>query len=271
MSTCLCLMLSSITNQINLLVFIGYYKEAVLLCKINSRTRSVLISVGITLTYIFLWLRQYAFYNSSDFRHMNSKPVRVVSSLVIAVLVLRLFVSGAVHASGLNITWLKGAGCRFTPNGQFFKTYILFFSILNPCITVVLFGLFLRPLLVKSEAQNGHQTSAVDSNKKEIKRAVCISTFSLIACIVSDVLIHVVARVFHSTKVPIFYISSFNDLTLLINIAAVIATYHRCGEILFGFCRRNLNVTDWMCSSHSSYIRNCLTFNFRLFILIPVP
>ena len=163
---------------------------------------------------------------------MNSKAVRVVSGATITLLIFGHFLSLFVYTVGDTFVWVKDFGCK-TERTHTLRNYAIFTWVFNQLIVLTLFGLFLRPLIIKliSQDENG-----AESNRKEIKRAIRISTFSLLACVLSDILVPVVARTLTYNR-PNFYFAFFFDQSLLINIVALVFTYEKYPDILFGVCR----------------------------------
>ena len=74
-------------------------------------------------------------------------------------------------------------------------------------------------------------------NKRvDINWDVGISAFSIVACVLSDFASFMFGLIFASDQVPIFYITAFKALPLLLHIIVLLFTYDKLVDILIGCC-----------------------------------
>ena len=228
----------AITTQTNFLVAIGILDNDLFVCTITSKLHAIIYSVGITCTYAFLWLRQSLFYSKKDFKYLNSQSVRAFSSLTIVLMVFSFIAHFTVYLKVQIGTLSMEVGCKFLAWNVFQKIFFRYCPAVDAVTTLTLFGLFLYPLLANTAVKYYRTNQSNTVIKHEIRRAIRISIVSLVACIISDGLAVLLENVTDSVEIPYFYLASFYDLSLLVNVMVLVLTYDKWVEILFWRCRR---------------------------------
>ena len=225
----LSVMACSITIQIDLLVYIGSFNNELRVCAHASKVNVVLIGCGLTFIYMFLWFRQYSFYNQTDFKHLNSKSVRVVSSVTATFIFLQLIAHLFMSTNGQIATWSKDTGCTYIDLDQRLLIYLKGTAAFKLLATLTLFGLFLYPLVFTSTFQSEESGSDV---RNEVNRAVRTSVFSVVACIISQTFAIIMGNSFITVKLPSFYFTSCYLLALLVNAISLVFTYDKWKDII---------------------------------------
>ena len=219
---------------------LGYFSGKHFPCASLYRAFSMFLMVGLTSTYIFLWLRQYVFYRTSRFEHTNNIAVRAISTLVIILFFLHFAVLIVVFSITPMTTWSKNVGCHFFPLGINWIKFLVFLRVVPVSTTVILFGLFLYPLCrTERNSTSSNDIDGDENLKSDIKRAIRISIYSTAACFLSDLFAMISSGAGRCSEISAFGINVFNILSLLINIVTLIFTYENPGQILFGCCYRS--------------------------------
>ena len=235
----LCSMACSISQEMSLLVTFNTFGNDVDICAATSKAHALLTGGGLTFTYIFLWFRQYSFYHRTNYKHLSSNSIRVISSVTITLLLIHIVAYVAIMSTAEQLAASsKEAGCTYFGVVDHVIAFLRFTAAFNLSVTLTLFGLFMYPVVLSS----GFRGCKInDDDRKEtadVKRTLRISVFSVASCIVSDMLVIVVGNILASIEVPTFYTTSCYNLSLLINVISLICTYDRWKEILFGCCFR---------------------------------
>ena len=234
----LSVMASTVTTQLNLLVTFGSFSNQLRVCAISSTLHFFFTNIGLTSTYIFLWLRQYSFYKGSSFSHLNSSCVKAVSKVTIAVIVLTFIAFAVVNGSNGIVAKAADVGCSYLGISSFSVSCIRCITAMRFVMTMTLFGLFLYPLVVRSGTTDGSNSLDDRNVSDEIKRAIRISIISVCFCMSSNGLVILLGNFLIGIEVPAYYIASCCDLSLLVNTAVLVFTYDKFPDILFGCCRR---------------------------------
>jgi len=238
MLSSLCLIFATTTTQMDLLITHGIFSGKLSVCKTISRVHEVFFNLGIELTYIFLWLRQFMFYRKIGIRHLNCTTVRVISSATLTLILVKIIVCVFINHYKDNVSWSEYSGCTLREKSSFFQFFVIMTLVVTLFTTLTLFGLFLYPLAVFSGRQSNNPKNFDHEERKAIKLLIRISIASVIVCILSDFLIPVLGNIFIQNEVSLFRVATFNDLSLLINIVSIILTYEKSRDILFGGCCR---------------------------------
>ena len=237
MLSCLCLVSSTFTTQVSLLVSRGVFSHQLRVCELSLRIEAFVVSLGVTCTHAFLWFRQYVFYRQGRFRHMSNRLVAVLSSATIALVVLGFVAACVAFSLERSSMGLVGYGCTYKYMSEFLKSFLMCLDVFYILTILVLFGLFVYPLVAGPAVTNDISTVSRDVN--EVKYAIRVSIWSAATCTLSSLLRIVLGRssVVRREALPSFYMSSACELTLLVSIVSMLLTYGEYKKILFGCCR----------------------------------
>ena len=232
-----CFVICTVLLQVEEIVhFSGKYFP----CDLLHRVFNMILMVGLTSTYIFLWLRQYVFFRTSRFKHTNNIVVRVLSTLIIIFLFAHFFTFIVMSHVEPMATWTITHECHFLTLSEKLKLFFIFSSLLLLTITCTLFALFLYPLCTSQRSStSSNDISGDEKLRSDIKRAIRISMYSTITCLLSDFFILFLKARGRAAAVSTYPINFFKNLSLLINTVTLIFTYENPGQILFGCCYRS--------------------------------
>ena len=239
MISSLCVIVSSVTTQVTLLAHIGSIDSGLFICKTSFRLCALSVCLGLTSAYLFLWCRQYSFYKRNSFRDFNFKIIHLFSNAAMVSIVPMLVTSVAVFSTANVSTFSTERGCTYFGLNKWVLRFTRLVSVFRLAATAALFSLFLFPLVIKYGRTICGRATDIDNDEiSEIKRAIRVSLISVTACLLSDCVVIVIVNVLLVAKVPSFYVNSLNELSLLVNVIALVFTYDRSGDILFGCFRR---------------------------------
>ena len=237
----LCIVGCTLSTQIHLLLLIvpENSMDKTSVCITSFRAHAMLFYLGVISTYIFLWLRQYEFYQNSSFRYLNNTATRIVSGTTITLIVLYRVSSIAVISISDTARWSKDIGCTFHKPSMVTSVYTAVADGASVITTLALFVLFLYPLIAMYKEERDSNTDGSSNNKNEVKSAIRITVVSVVACVLSDFAGGMLTYKYFGKKVPNFFLTSWYDLSLLVNLIALVFTYGESRSILFGCCRNN--------------------------------
>jgi len=236
-SCSLYLMVCSVTTQVSLLVAIGSISNKLLACAASSKLHALVTTMGLISTYIFLWFRQNAFYKKLAIQQQDSKTILVVNRLTIILIIFCFIGYVTVFTKVQLATFSTNVGCTFLPKSELLVIVFYVLAALGLLTIIILFGLFLYPLVTESRITLDSDSNRCLHNRHDLNRTIRISIISLVACIISDVPVFLLENVWKNSKVPSFYVASFYDFSLLFNVLAMVFTYDKSVEILFGWSR----------------------------------
>ena len=193
-----------------------------IICDVMLRIDSFVLTLGVSVVYLFLWFRQRIFYIHPSISVSYTKVVRLISSAVAIVWVLYYLVIFLCYLILVEHAFEYG-NCVMANSVSKDKIFniILSWTLLLIFMQVALLGLFIYPIITIT-ALNTSKNSQTSKLVKRVKKAVILS----IVCLVSDTLAFVL-RFYASIGVDVY------NIDLVINVFVTIFCFDNWRTMLF--------------------------------------
>ena len=207
-----------------------------IICDVLSRIDRFLLTLGVSVVYLFLWFRQRIFYIHPSMCISHNKVVRLISAAVAIVWVLYYLAILLCFFILVEFAFEHGICVRANPISEenYFNVF-LSWALLSIFMQVVLLGLFIYPIITKATllTSKNSQTSKL---VKRVKKAVILT----VVCLVSDIL----AFVLTVNKVMNIY-----NVDLMINVFVTVFCFDNWRTMLFPRkAKRNQSAQSTNCS-----------------------
>ena len=213
-------------------------------CEVVVDTSVVLFSFSTFPAYLFFWYRQKMLYSQPSLKHLKTKTVRFFNVAFLTLFLLGGGSSCFIHTIPTSYQ-MSNLGCVMRPGRQ---------SALANQITaatlivsqLILLGLFCHPLCLHRSsggAARARSASSASRGKKRNKEervytAIRKATVSMLLCVSSDVAALVSFVTIASVAgTPLCLLRLVYDVSLFVNIVAVVYSFEGFSKILFAVFR----------------------------------
>lgn len=228
---CVCVVIGSIRLLAYVFLFhISMTPEAMKKCELLVDIVYSFIFLGISSTYVFLWIRQKAVYASAYIRSVSPRWVIAVSNYSIIWIAASTVIFSAAY--GIPETFQAGPhGCEYRPSvGHLEKKkewhFIRKYAVLGVIAStqLLLLFLFVYPMIkVKLMAKKSFKNTRKKGENTMIKKMITRSLICSIVVIVTDVLSMVVLR--RQTNV-VMIAHTITNFDILINHVSLLMTFN---------------------------------------------
>ena len=205
-------------------------------CTAWYRILEVLYYFCLLSLYGFFWYRQKILYSQSLFKPLNTKTIKAFSWF--SLFIFTIMGSSLVISHFITTKYVfRKLGCTAGVSKQS-VVYLYIVLVLTLLSQFILFGLFVYPLLYYKKNRKNCDKRVDKGTNEKISRATRLATASMSACILAHILT-LVLTAFIPSKLPIVYGATVFDLSLVVNLIALMISFEDYKMIAKGFFIQN--------------------------------
>ena len=217
------------------------------ICPSIPRAGISVLMIGLSLVYLFLWLRQRLFYTEPLVKDVTAKVAQWLSNCILVIWVIYLISISLSYFLVVDYEYSDRFSCVTSNSTESnYESIIWSWAVVSVLMQIILLGLFIHPLY-KQNSWSKKAPGQKPSLQKRIKKAVILAAI----CLASDITLPLLTKVFITPDGDLIF--TFYNINLVVNQLATVACFDNWKAKIFPWkSYKKKNEPPFLCAKNNS-------------------